>query len=191
MSDEHLLTARYTTAAIVLHWIVAVLMITNLLLGLSADKIPDDWVRPVIDVHKSIGITVVLFILMRIFWRIGHKPPPFSAGMALWERTAAHIAHWGLYGFMLWMPITGWLHDSAWKAADEVPLKIFGLFSFPRAGFIMRQPPETKEYLHDLFGQMHGIAGWVLFWLVILHIAGALKHQFIDKEPEFRRMWPK
>lgn len=191
MSDEHLLTPRYTNVAIALHWIVAVLMIANLVGGLLVDKLPDDWIRPVIDVHKSIGVTVIFFILMRILWRVGHKPPPFSAGMKLWERMAAHIVHYGLYAFMLWMPITGWLHDSAWKAADEIPLKWFGLFEFPRAGFIMSLPPEQKEHLHDLFGKMHGIAGYVLFWLVILHIAGALKHQFVDKEAEFRRMWPR
>jgi cytochrome b561 len=191
MSDEHPLTARYTNVAIVLHWIVAVLMIANIILGLSIDKIPEDWIRPVIDVHKSIGVTVLGLILMRVLWRLGHRPPPFSAGMALWERIAAHIVHYGLYVLMLWMPITGWLHDSAWKAAPEIPLRWFGLFEFPRIGFIMNQPPETKEYLHGLFGSMHAIAGYVLFWIVLLHVAGALKHQFLDKEPEFRRMWPR
>ena len=144
-----------------------------------------------IDIHKSIGVTLLGFILLRVLWRLGHRPPPFSTGMALWERIAAHVAHFGLYVLMLWMPITGWLHDSAWKAAPEIPLKWFGLFEFPRIGFIMNQPAETKEYLHGLFGSMHEVAGYMLFWLVILHIAGALKHQFIDKEPEFRRMWPR
>jgi len=190
MSDEHLLTPRYTMIAIALHWIVAPLMIVNILLGLFAEKLPDDWIRPVIDTHKSIGVTLLGLILLRVFWRIGHRPPPFSAGMRLWERVLAHFAHFGLYVLMLWMPITGWLHDSAWKAAPEIPLKWFGLFEVPRIGWVMNQPAETKEDLHTLFGTMHQIAGYLLFWLVILHIAGALKHQFIDKEHEFRRIWP-
>jgi len=191
MSDEHVLTPRYTTVAIVLHWVIAVLMIANIVLGLSIDKIPEDWIRPVIDTHKSIGVSVFGLIALRILWRLGHRPPPFSTGMALWERIAAHVAHFGLYIFMLWMPITGWLHDSAWEAAPEVPLKLFGLFEFPRLAVIMSQPPETKKYLHDLFGNMHAVAGYLLFWLVVLHVAGALKHQFLDKEPEFRRIWPR
>lgn len=191
MSDEHSLTQRYTTVAIVLHWIVAVLMIANIILGLAIEKIPEDWIRPVIDTHKSIGVSVFGLILLRILWRLGHKPPPFSTGMAAWERVAAHVAHFGLYAFMLWMPITGWLHDSAWNAAPEVPLKIFGLFEFPRLGWLLNLPPEAKDHWHEIFGKMHSVAGWVLFWLVILHVAGALKHQFLDKEPEFRRMWPR
>ncbi len=182
--------ARYTIPAIVLHWIIAVLMIGNLIAGLLVEKLPDDWIRPVIDTHKSMGITILGLVLLRIFWRLGHKPPPFSHGMAAWERGAAHLAHFGLYGFMLLMPITGWLHDSAWEAAATKPLMLFGLIEFPRAGFIMSQSPEAKERLHDLFGAIHQIGGYLLFWLIILHIAGALKHQFIDRHAEFRRMWP-
>jgi len=91
----------------------------------------------------------------------------------------------------VWMPLTGWAHDSAWKAAPEIPMKLFGVFEWPRIGFIMALPAERKEYLHDVLGTMHEVGGYMLIALVILHLAGALKHQFIDGEPEFRRMWPR
>jgi cytochrome b561 len=191
MADERPLTERYSTPAIIAHWLIAVLMIGNLLLGLLAEKLPDENIRFAIDTHKSIGISVLGLVLLRILWRLGHKPPPFSAGMALWERAAAHAAHFGLYVFMLWMPLTGWMHDSAWKAAPEIPMRLFNLFEFPRIGWIMSLPDDRKEWLHGLFGEMHEIGGYLLIALILLHLAGALKHQFIDREPEFRRMWPR
>jgi cytochrome b561 len=191
MADEPALTARYTTPAIIAHWLIALLMIGNLILGLLAEKLPDEQIRFAIDSHKSIGMSVLGLVLLRIFWRLGHKPPPFSRGMAVWERALAHIAHLGLYLFMLWMPLTGWAHDSAWRAAPEIPMRLFGLFEFPRIGFIMGLPEEQKEALHGLFGQMHEIGGYLLIGLILLHVAGALKHQLIDGEPEFARMWPR
>ncbi|TZG24732.1 cytochrome b [Sphingomonas montanisoli] len=182
---------RYTKPAIILHWVIAVLMIGNLLVGLFFTKLPDDWIRPVLDAHKSTGITVLGLVLLRVLWRIGHKPPPFSHGMAAWERVAAHVAHFGLYVFMLLMPLTGWFMDSAWKDADSHPMFFFGTFEWPRIGHFLNMPLEQKNYWHDLFGAIHQYAGYALFWLIILHVAGALKHQFIDREPEFQRMWPR
>ena len=192
MADEPKLTfPRYTLPAIIAHWLIAVLMIGNLALGLLAEKLPEEDIRLAIDTHKSIGITVLGLVLLRISWRLSHRPPPFSEGMAWWERGLAHAAHFGLYMFMLWMPLTGWLHDSAWKAAPEIPMRLFGLFEWPRVGFILSMPDEPKESLHALFGAMHEIGGYALIALLLVHIAGALKHQFIDHEPEFHRMWPR
>lgn len=191
MADEPMTTqTRYTTPAIIAHWLIAVLIIANLGLGLLAEKLPDTQIRVAIDTHKSIGITVLGLVLLRIFWRMAHQPPPFSTGMARWERALAHFAHFGLYVLMLWMPLTGWLHDSAWRAAPEIPMRLFGLFEWPRIAFIMGQPEGEKEYLHGLFGAMHEVGGYLLIALLLAHIMGALKHQFIDREAEFRRIWP-
>jgi len=191
LTDEPSLTPRYTRPAIIAHWLIALLMIGNIVLGLVAEKLPDDRIRLAIDTHKSIGIIVLGLVAMRTLWRLGHKPPLFSQSMAPWERGLAHATHLGLYVLMLWMPLTGWAHDSAWKAAPEIPMKLFGVFEWPRIGFIMALPAERKEYLHDVLGTMHEVGGYMLIALVILHLAGALKHQFIDGEPEFRRMWPR
>ena len=192
MGDEQMLTeTRYTTPAIIAHWLIALLIICNILIGMTAESLPDEQIRFAVDTHKSIGVTVLGLVLLRILWRLGHKPPPFSAGMAGWERLLAHIVHYGLYVFMLWMPITGWMHDSAWKAAATHPMRWFGLFEWPRIGFIMALPDDRKDYFHDLFGAMHTIGGYVLIGLVLLHLVGALKHQIIDGEQEFRRMWPR
>jgi len=179
---------RYTRTAVVLHWLVAVLIVINVALGLSADSLPDDWVRPVIDAHKSTGITVLGLVLLRILWRIGHPPPPLPGTYARWERLGAHAAHGVLYALMLLLPLSGWLHDSAWKDAATHPMQLFGLVPWPRIGFIESIEPVTKESLHDLFGTFHTAFGYILYALLALHVGGALKHQLLDRERELERM---
>lgn len=181
---------RYTRAAIALHWLIAALMALNTALALSVDHWPDEWTRPVIDTHKSIGITVLGLALMRILWRATHRPPALPGAYAAWERAGAHLAHVGLYGLMLALPISGWLHDSAWKDAPSHPMRLYGLAPWPRISWIADLPPELKERLHDVFGAFHQAFGYALYALVALHILGALKHQWLDRERELQRMWP-
>jgi cytochrome b561 len=183
-------TSRYTRTAMILHWIIALGIICNVLLIWSVDALPDDWVRPVIDTHKSIGITVLGLVLLRILWRIGHRPPSLPDAFPAWERASAHAAHWLLYGVMLGLPLSGWLHDSAWKDAATHPLTLFHLVPWPRIGFVMNQEPHFREHLHDLFGTVHAGFGYALYALLALHIGGALKHELIDRESVLRRMLP-
>lgn len=179
---------RYTRTAIVLHWIVAFLMLVNVVLAWSFDYVGESRVRTVIDLHKSIGITVLGLALLRILWRYAHRPPPLPAGYAGWERVASHAAHAGLYLLMLALPLSGWLHDSAWKDAATHPMTLYQVVPWPRIGWVLNAPPATREQLHDLFGAVHGWLAWVLYGLFVAHVAGALKHQFIDREPELQRM---
>jgi cytochrome b561 len=179
---------RYTRTAVALHWLIATLMLVNVCLALSVDYLPDEWVRLVVDTHKSTGITVLGLALLRIFWRAGHPPPPLPVGYRRWERIAAHAAHGVLYALMLLLPISGWMHDSAWKDAATHPMQLFGLVGWPRIAYIEHIEPVTRESLHDLFGWFHTGFGYVLYGLVALHIGGALKHQFIDRQPELQRM---
>ena len=181
---------RYTRTAIALHWLIAVGIIVNVALALSADSLPDDWVRPVIDTHKSIGITVLGLAILRVLWRATHRPPPLPENFPAWERRSAHIAHWCLYALIFAMPLSGWLHDSAWKAAATHPMSLFHVIPWFRIGFIMDQPPALKEHLHDLFGLIHTSLAYVLYVLLGLHIAGALKHEWIDRKSVIRRMLP-
>ncbi len=179
---------RYTRTAAALHWLLALLILVNVALGLSVDILPDAWVRPVIDTHKSIGITALGLVLLRMLWRASHPPPPLPQAYATWERTASHAAHVLLYLIMLALPLSGWLHDSAWKDAATHPMHWFGLFEWPRVGFITALPPAVKEGLHDAFGTAHTVAGYALYGLFALHVAGALKHQWVDRQQELQRM---
>lgn len=182
--------ARYTKTAMLLHWLIALLMAVNIALILSVDHFPDDWVRPAVDTHKSIGITVLGLVILRILWRFGHRPPAMPPSYSRLERIGAHAAHAMLYLLMILLPLSGWMHDSAWKDAATHPMQLFGLVHWPRIGWIMSIEPATKEMLHDTFGALHIWAGYILYGLFALHVLGALKHQFIDKEPELQRMLP-
>ncbi|WP_210252978.1 cytochrome b [Beijerinckia sp. L45] len=184
------LSARYTGIAMILHWIVAILLIVNVALGLSADYIPDGYVRPVIDLHKSIGITVLGLVILRILWRLSHKPPAMPKTYAPWERFAAHAAHGALYLVILALPVSGWMHDSAWKGAATHPILLYGVIPWPRIGWIENVEPHHKEVLHSVFFAAHAYAAYALYALLALHIIGALKHQFWDREPELQRMLP-
>ena len=178
---------RYTRVAVVLHWLVAVLMIVNVALILSVDSLPDEWVRPAIDTHKSTGITVLGLALLRVFWRLGHPPPAMPVAYPAWERYSAHFVHGVLYLLILALPISGWLHDSAWKDAATHPMRLFGLVPWPRLGFIQGIEPVARESLHGLFGSIHTAFGYALYVAFALHLAGALKHQF-QGEREIQRM---
>jgi cytochrome b561 len=184
------LIARYTRTAIALHWMIAVLIVVNVLLALSADYLPDDWVRPVIDTHKSIGITVLGLALMRLLWRATHRPPALPPSYPRWERIGAHAAHAALYVLIFALPLSGWLHDSAWKDAATHPMTLFGMIPWPRIGWVMNVEPTAREQLHDRFGALHTWFGYVLYGLFALHVIGALKHQWLDREQELQRMLP-
>jgi cytochrome b561 len=181
---------RYTHVAIALHWLVAALMLGNIALAWAVDSLPEEHIRLAIDTHKSIGITVLGLALLRILWRIGHQPPVTPKGMLTpLEARASHIVHGLLYLLMLGLPLSGWMHDSAWKAADTHPMTLFGLVPWPRIGWIMAQAPDFKEQLHTWFGEAHEVLAWAIYALFTLHLVGALKHQWVDKQAILKRMW--
>ena len=97
--------------------------------------------------------------------------------------------HWGLYLILFAMPLTGWIMDSAYKDAASHPMFLYGLFEWPRLGFIMALDPATKKAVHDGFGEAHEIIAYAVYALVALHLAGAIKHQWLDRSQELQRMW--
>jgi cytochrome b561 len=180
---------KYTKIAVLLHWLIALLITFNVILGLGLHYVPDSDVRPMIDLHKSFGITVLALAFIRFFWRFTHTPPPLPADYPAWERQLAHAAHVALYGLIFALPITGWVHDSAWSAAASHPMLLYWIIPWFRLGFITGLDPATKDMVHQLFGQVHTLLGYALYGVVGLHILGALKHQFFDKHRELQRMW--
>lgn len=173
-----------------LHWLIAALIELNVALVYFVDHLPDDYVRPTIDTHKSIGITVLGLALLRLLWRYAHRPPALPQSYPAWERLGAGAAHVALYLLILAIPISGWMHDSAFKDAAIYPMRLFGLVPWPRIGVIAAIEPVQKEALHTLFGAIHRWLGYGLYGLLALHVSGALKHQFWDREPELQRMLP-
>ena len=183
---------RYTRIAIWLHWLVALGIIANVALAWvwplgDAHPAIGDYVRPMINTHKSIGITVLGLAILRLLWRLGHRPPPFPVAYKPWEAALAHIVHWGLYFVIFAMPVTGWVMDSAYEKAAQNPNLWFGLFEWQRLGFIMNLPPDSKKWVHDTFGAAHGLIAYLVYALFAMHVLGALKHQ-LEGHRELQRM---
>lgn len=188
-SMEGSIVERYTRVAMLLHWSVALLIFVNVTLGWGVGLLADDWVRPAINLHKSIGLTVLALVVLRILWRLTHRPPPLPAGYPRLERMAAHGAHALLYVVILGLPVSGYLHDSAFSQAARHPLTLFGLIEIPRLPAFMALDATTKTHVHAFWFGVHVWLGYVLYVLLGLHVAGALKHQLVDRTPELRRMF--
>lgn len=178
---------RYTRVAAWLHWAVAVLIVGNVVMAWIAEALPEDWIRPTIDLHKSVGLTVLGLVLLRILWRWAHPPPPLPAEYGRWERLGAHVAHYALYGLILALPISGWLHDSAFKDAAAHPLRLFWAIPWFRISAISNLEPAAKEVVHSQLYALHAASAYALYGLLALHILGALKHQW-DGHAELLRM---
>jgi cytochrome b561 len=181
--------ARYSGVAILLHWLVAILVIANLVIVWTADYAPDAIGAVMIHTHKSFGITVLGLAILRLLWRAGHPPPPL-VGVSPLERWSAHAAHALLYGLIFALPLSGWMEDSAWEGAAKNPTMLYGLVEWTHIPAIFNMDPAPKERLHGSFELAHTVFGYALYVLLTLHLAGALKHQFIDRMPSLQRMWP-
>ena len=181
---------RYSGIAIALHWLVGALMIVNVGLGLSTEAFGKANTRFMIGTHESVGVTILGLMIMRVLWRASHRSPEFPESYKPWDRRLSLAVHVLLYLVALGMPVSGLIHDSAWNLAPTIKWQWFGLFEWPRIGWIMGLEPGLKQFLHVGFGKLHELLAWVLYLLFALHVGGALKHQLIDREKELQRMWP-
>ena len=183
------MTKRYTGLAVLLHWLIAIGIFINIKYGLSFDDLKDAQLRTAIDAHKSIGISVLGLVLLRILWRVGHQPPALPAETRPWERKLSTATHHSLYLLMVLVPLLGWLHDSAWKGAATHPLVLFNAVPWFRIPLFGGLGPIALDQVHGLLGDAHSALSWVLMAALVLHVAGALKHQFVDKQKSLQRMW--
>jgi cytochrome b561 len=180
---------RYTRTAIILHWLIAALVISNIILAWIFHTIPAEIAQPYTNAHKTIGITVLGLALLRLLWRIGHRPPPFSPAIPRWQVVAARTGHAALYFMIIAMPLSGWIYDSAWEWAADVPIDVFGLFEMPRISWVMNMPPSpAKEALDVVAGKIHVTLSYLLYFLLAAHLTGAIKHQWFDRVPTLQRM---
>lgn len=174
--------ARYGAVAIVLHWLIAVLIALNYVAAWVADDLPKATAAQVMGNHMAFGILILLLTVLRIAWRLIHRGPPLLP-MARWERLLAHAVHGLLYLLMLAIPLAGWAMHSAFTGGEGVSM--FGTFTF--AGLPFAQDKSLAEHV---FGEMHEAFATAMLGLMALHVAGALKHQFLDRMPEMQRILP-
>jgi cytochrome b561 len=174
-------SSRYTTTAIVLHWLLAAALVVGFLIGL---QMSDEPVSPTrvrwVGYHEWIGLTILWLSLIRLLWRLGHQPPTLPDSMPVWQRTASQWAHRALYLFFFIVPLVGW----AYSSADGFHVVYLGRIRLPDLA------PKDKA-LADLLIDVHSTLAWTLATLVGVHVVAALKHHFIDKDGLLRRMWPR
>lgn len=192
-------TTRYTKTAIVLHWLIALGIFAMFALGWYMSELPKEAPKQMafdlfdlgiytwqlseeasprtfyFNLHKSIGVTLLALIIIRVLWRLTHRAPALLSSYKAWEKKLATGTHHLLYLLMVAMPLSGLIM----AVNSKYGVKWFGL------DFIGGL---DNSSMRDLFKEVHEVIGALLLIVVILHIAGALKHKFIDKDDTIKRM---
>jgi cytochrome b561 len=179
---------RYTSVAIVLHWLIAAAVLALIAIGLTMahGTIGPATKFKLFQLHKSIGITVLGLILVRIVWRLGHRPPALPDTMPPVERKAAAATHLVFYLLLLGLPLTGWALVSV--SPINIPTILFGLVRWPHIGVLTGL--HNKAPVAAVFDDVHGYGAWALLALIVLHIAAALRHHFLIGDDILARMLP-
>lgn len=170
----------YGAMAQAFHWLVVVGITAQFIWAWRIDQ--TDSIRSqfaLVNQHKSIGMTVLTLVILRLLWRLVNRTPAFPARMSDWEKRAASTAHWLLYALILAMPLTGWMYSSAAGFGAE----FFGLLDIP--DFVAQ-----SERLEDIFGTIHAWLAKAILVVVTVHVLAALRHQFVLKDGLLRRMLP-
>lgn len=170
---------RYSAVSLVLHWLTAALVVGQVILISAAEREGANaglWMM----LHKSGGMTILILTLARLGWRAANPAIPLPRTTPPWQRIAARTTHVLFYVALLILPLTGWLAGSAAGRGFEY----YGLFDFPLVP--LGGGRETASLLMDV----HRATPKLLYVLIALHVLGALKHHFIDRDNVLRRMIP-
>jgi cytochrome b561 len=170
---------RYTRVAMILHWVIALGVLGQIAFGWWMIEIPKSppGVRAYwFNIHKSIGITLGLLIIVRVIWALTHRAPPLPDHIPAWQKLASKVSHVALYVCMIVMPLSGYLGSSFTK----YPIKYWG-HTLPNWGW---DAPAYKDICSDV----HQITVIVFMTLIAIHIAAAIKHM-IARDGVIQRMW--
>lgn len=171
---------RYSTVSLLLHWGIAALVVTQICLIAAHEATDGPISREFVTLHKSVGLTILMLTLIRLGWRMANPAIPLPQAMPTWQKLLARATHVLFYVMLLAMPLVGWAASSAGRR----PISWFGLFDWP-----LLPLPQSRDLAGDLM-DMHELAAKALIVLVLLHVLGALKHHFIDRDNVLHRMLP-
>lgn len=181
MSDA--IQQRYSKVAIAFHWAIALMIIGLIVFGIlmTNPNTPNRFM--LYQLHKSFGIIVLILSVLRLVWRLKHKPPALPDGMKSWEMAAAKFTHIAFYVVMIGMPLLGW----AMVSASTLPIgtELFWIIPWPDIPLM----PESKA-LEDVFKILHKNIGKLTIVLILLHVGAALKHHFVNNDGVLARMVP-
>ena len=182
LAEEGSRGVGYSRPAILLHWAIAVLVLSTIPIGLYGASDKNDAAQAATNLHKSIGIVILALTVIRVAWRLGHTPPPLPDSMNPALRRIARLTQGLFYFLLLVLPFSGWWMSSA--VPQRHPFG-FGLFDVPflpvPRGWASAGPAHF----------VHVNLAWVMVGLAALHIAAALKHHFVDRDAILAGMLPR
>jgi len=176
------LAARWSGGAIAMHWLSAAWLTLVFALGLAATAAYFDAARTfdLYQAHKALGWLTLVLLAARLAVRAAHAAPPAEPGWSRATRWSSGFVHAALYGLLTAVPLIGWLRVSS--AIVPIPLSLFGLAKIPRIA-------PVDGHFSEVMASLHKFGAWALAGLVALHVAAALKHQFVDRDAILARMW--
>jgi cytochrome b561 len=182
--------ARYNAVAMGLHWLIAVLILTNIALAWYFGSLVGLPKIPPVQLHKSIGITVLILSLARLAWRLASPPPPLPASVEGWAKAASAIVYVLFYVVMIGMPISGWALSSASVIIRFKPIMLYGLMEWPAIAPLAQLAPAPMKAAHDAFVSVHESLALLAYGLITLHVAAALRHLLLLRDGVVGRMVP-
>ena len=170
--------SSYGWVSIAIHWVMALTIFFMFGLGLYMVELTyyDAWYKGSLELHKSLGLLLLLMLLIRIGWRFANTTPAELPGPR-WERLSGHLMHVGLYLVMLTLMVGGYLISTA----DGRAISVFELFNVPAL-------PWSIDNQEDIAGEIHEILAWILIGMAAVHALAAVKHQFINKDNGLKRI---
>jgi cytochrome b561 len=175
----------YSLMAVLLHWLLGAALVAMLAVGYYMEDLPVSPERlKLFNWHKWAGICILTLSLLRLVWRLTHRPPPLPADiqqdMPAWQHHAHYLTQYTMYGLFFIVPLFGW----AYSSASGFPVVVFGLVPLP--DFV-----PVGQDLAELIKPWHEGTAMALAVLILLHVVAALKHQWWDKHALVQRMWPR
>lgn len=178
MSDSK---ERYDLVAQSFHWIIAALILVQFFLATSASDADEAGQLAIYSTalanHMSVGITILVLVALRLTWRLWKPQPSLPEQMPGWQKIAAKGTHYLFYLLLFVLPVSGWMR----AAASGESISWFTLIDLP--GMV-----GPGEELEQVFSLIHYVAASLMFLLMVLHVAAALKHQFRDRDGVLTRM---
>jgi cytochrome b561 len=182
--SESTQAVRYSTVAIVLHWLLGLSIFAMFAIGIYMSDLPFSPLRlKLYNYHKWAGITFLILSVLRLLWRLVNRPPALpkaiEQAMPEWQTKVYHATHYALYALFFAVPLIGW----AYSSAAGFPIVLFGVLPLPDFMSV------DKEFAKQI-KELHELSAFALVGLALLHIGAALKHHFIDKDGLVSRMLP-
>ncbi|MBT2745112.1 MULTISPECIES: cytochrome b [unclassified Lysobacter] len=171
---------RWGAVSQLLHWLIMLLIAAIAVIGLTMVDMSNGLPKiKTYALHKSLGLTLLTLVVLRLLWRMYAGAPKPVDGTPHWQERIASLTHWVLYALMFALPISGWVFNSS----SGYPLQYFGLFNLPKIA-------QRSEDLAQLSRNVHEYGFWLLLALVLAHAAAAFYHHLFQNDATLTRMLP-